>query len=357
MDRQRPRRSAWSRAWLTIAAAALLAACQGSPQPLGFFEGPPEAAGPGWRVVERIGEARYLAPSMAGWEEIVAGSMVPAGSQITTGIGGRLIVHHAANQLSAGTSSRFILPGWQHGDSVRQTAGWLRYRIATAPSASFGIETPFLDLVVDDAVLDVTVGDSETEVAVVSGRVRVKSLDDRRQIDLHAGYTGYASLQGDPLAVRRGPDQRLEAVPPIVVPALHPDRAAGASVAPEPASTATPAAAAATTAPIVLRLPAMAAAPHDADAIAAAVATPATPLSNPAGAAVSAQGGPAADPAGPPLEAPLAQAQVPTPLARAAAEDAEAAQAEQIRRRFDGLTEGLLDGLLPALPEPQQGGR
>jgi hypothetical protein len=346
MDRQRPRRSAWSRAWLTIAAAALLAACQGSPQPLGFLEGPPEAAGPGWRVVERIGEARYLAPSMAGWEEIVAGSMVPAGSQITTGIGGRLIVHHAANQLSAGTSSRFILPGWQPGDSVRQTAGWLRYRIATAPSASFGIETPFLDLVVDDAVLDVTVGDSETEVAVVSGRVRVKSLDDRRQIDLHAGYTGYASLQGDPLAVRRGPDQRLEAVPPIVVPALHPDRAAGASVAPEPTSTAT--AAAATTAPIVVRLPAMAAAPHDADAIAAAVAAPATPLSSPAATAGPAQGGAAADPAVPPLEAPLAQA---------AAEDAEAAQAEQIRRRFDGLTEGLLDGLLPALPEPQQGGR
>ena len=159
---------------------------------------------PGWRVVERLGEARYLAPSMAGWEEVAAGSMLPAGSQITTGIGGRLIVHHAANQLSAGTSSRFILPGWEHGDSVRQTAGWLRYRIATAPTATFGIETPFLDLVVDDAVLDVTVGESETEVAVVSGRVRVKTLDERRQIDLHAGYTGYASLQGEPLAVRRG---------------------------------------------------------------------------------------------------------------------------------------------------------
>jgi hypothetical protein len=280
--------------------------------------------------------------------------MIPAGSQITTGIGGRLIVHHAANQLSAGTSSRFILPGWQPGDSVRQTAGWLRYRIATAPSASFGIETPFLDLVVDDAVLDVTVGDNETEVAVVSGSVRVKSLDDRRQIDLHAGYTGYASLQGDPLAVRRGPDQRLEAVPPIVVPALHPDRAAGASAAPKPADTA---GAVATSVPTMGRLPAMAAAPHDADAIAAAVAAPANPPSDPAAAAVPAQGAAAADPAGPPLEAPLAQAQVPAPLAQAAAEDAEAAQAEQIRRRFDGLTEGLLDGLLPALPEPQQGGR
>jgi hypothetical protein len=330
MDRQRSPR-AWSRAWLTMSAAALLAACQGSPQ-LAFFDRPPEVVAPGWRVVERIGEARYLAPSMAGWEEIVAGSMVPAGSQIATGIGGRLIVHHAANQLSAGTNSRFILPGWEQGDSVRQTAGWLRYRIATAPSATFGIETPFLDLVVDDAVLDVTVGDSETEVAVVSGRVRVKTQDDRRQIDLHAGYTGYASLQGDPLAVRRGPDQRLEAVPPIVVPALHPDRAARA--ASESAGTATPAA---TAAPTIVGLPALAVAPRDADDPTAPLAAPATPpLSDPASEDAAAAA---------------------VPLAPADAEHVEAEQAEAIRRRFDGLTEGLLDGLLPALPEPQRDGR
>ena len=85
MDRQRPRRSAWSRAWLTIPAAALLAACQGSPQQFSFSAEPPEPRGPVWRVVERLGEARYLAPSMTGWEEVVAGSMIPAGSQITTG--------------------------------------------------------------------------------------------------------------------------------------------------------------------------------------------------------------------------------------------------------------------------------
>jgi hypothetical protein len=345
MDRQRPLR-AWSRPWLIIS-AALLAACQGLPQPLSFSDEPSEAAGPGWRVVERLGEARYLAPSMAGWEEITAGSLIPAGSQITTGIGGRLIVRHAANQVSAGTSSRFILPGWEPGDNVRQTAGWLRYRIATAPSASFGIETPFLDLLVDDAVLDVTVGDSETEVAVVSGRVQVKSLDERRQIDLHAGYTGYASLQDDPLMVRRGAGQRLEAVPPIVVPALHPDRPASASVAPDPAGASTPAAAALAIAPTLVPRPAMAASPAEDGATAAPAPDPAMP-------AMPAREAGASDPAAPPLEPPLAQA----PLAQAPLTPGEAEQVEQIRRRFDGLTEGLLDGLLPALLSgPQRDGR
>jgi hypothetical protein len=356
MDRQMPRRSAWSRPWLTMSAAALLAACQGFSQPLSYFDNVPETAGPGWRVVERLGEARYLAPSMAGWEEIAAGSLIPAGSQITTGIGGRLIVHQAANQLSASTSSRFILPGWEPGDSVRQTAGWLRYRIAAAPSATFGIETPFLDLAVDDAVLDVTVGESETEVAVVSGRVRVKTLDERRQIDLHAGYTGYASLQGDPLAVRRGPDQHLEAVPPIVIPALHPDRAASASAASDPTGAGT--AAIATVAgrgPIAVQRPAMADFSPEDDRPAAPVAAPAAPASAGAASATAAampahEG--ASDPASPRAEAPLAQA----PLAQADAERAEAEQAEQIRRRFDALTEGLLDGLLPALPPGPQGG-
>jgi hypothetical protein len=349
MDRQRPRR-AWSRPWLTMSAVVVwLAACQGLPSP-DKSEAP---AAPGWRVVERLGEARYLAPGMAGWEQVATGSMLPAGSQITIGSGGRLIVHQAANQLSAGTGSRFILPGWEPGDSVRQTAGWLRYRIATAPAAAFGIETPFLDLVVDDAVLDVTVGESETEVAVVSGRVRVKTLDERRQIDLHAGYTGYASLQGAPLAVRRGAGRHLEPVAPIVVPALHPHRSAGTGVVPDPADNGGPAIAAfagralATVEPSIpdaAQQPGLAPSPANATSAAAAAASPASLA---AAAAVPAGQRAASDAPGPPGGASLAK----VPLA-------QVEPAEEVRRRFDGLTENLLDGLLPALPQsPRRDGR
>ena len=347
MDRQRPPR-AWSRPWLAMSAAAWLVACQGLPQ-LSILDPSPEPQA-GWRVVERLGEARYLAPGMAGWEAVAAGSMIPAGSQITTGIGGRLIVDHASSQLSAGTGSRFILPGWEARDSVRQTAGWLRYRVATAPTAPFSIETPFLDLVVNDAVLDVTVGNSETEVAVVSGRVRVKTLDERRQIDLHAGYTGYASLQGEPLAVRRGAGRSLEAVQPIVVPALNPHRPAGAGAAPDAADTGTPAIAA-----FAARTPASA--DRAAPVAAPATTAPASPAPAPVAAMVPTDEGAAARAPRSPIVAPLAltpwaQAPVAPAVARPTqAQRAEAEAAEEIRRRFDGLTEGLLDGLPPALPE------
>jgi hypothetical protein len=319
MDRQRHRAGGWSRCWLTLWAAAALAGCQ--VLPLSLSDAATEPAVPSWRVVERLGEARYLAPSMAGWEQVQAGSMIPAGSQIATGIGGRLIVQQAGKQLSAGTGSRFILPGWDGGGSVRQSTGWLRYRIATPAAATFGIETPFLDLMVDDAVLDVTVGERETEVAVVSGRVLVKTSDGRRQIDLGAGHTGYASLEGEPLAVRRGPGQPPATVPATVLPALHPDRAPGAK-----ASGPARVAAAAVVGP---PRPIVAAAPADPDLAPGEPAPPAAAAAPTDGAAPdAAQPLPATSPA------------------------TSAAPAEPVRR-FDVLTEGLLDGLQPALPAAQ----
>ncbi len=234
MDRPGSRHSMWSPAWLIVFAAASLGACQGLSPQAPRADAEPQPPVPSWRVVERVGESRYLSPSMSGWEQVVTGGILPAGSQISTGIGGRLILTQASNQLSAGTSSRFILPDWEPGGSVRQTAGWLRYRVEAAPSGSFGIETPFLALSMDDAVVDVTVADGETEVAVVSGRVHVKTQDERRQIDLHAGYVGYAGLEGNRLALRRGPGLALEPVPATVIPALHPGRP-GQATAPAPA--------------------------------------------------------------------------------------------------------------------------
>jgi hypothetical protein len=412
----------WSPPWLIVLAAASLGACQGLSQQGPRADAGSERPAPSWRVVERVGESRYLSPSMSGWEQVVAGSIVPASSQISTGIGGRLILTQASNQLSAGTSSRFILPGSEPGGSVRQTAGWLRYRIETAQSGTFGIETPFLDLLLDDAVVDVTVADSETEVAVVSGRVHVKTLDDRHQIDLHAGYIGYAGLEGSQLALRRGLGLALEPVPATVIPALHPRRPgpampdptasrgaaaqgipadltiAEASRArmqgaasgigadlPRPSAIAapTPGQAAAgppgtvppptpqRTAPATLLAmaslpadlgnPAMAA-PRGASAgpvvAAAATVTMVLPASKAATVALPAAMPVPIDGAGPDLMGdgmPASSAPAAEPAAPPAAMPI-AEPADQVRHRFDLLTEGLLDGLPPA-PAAMPGSR
>jgi hypothetical protein len=372
----------WSPPWLIAFAAAALSACQNLSQPVPWSSQRSEPV-PSWRVVERVGESRFLSPSMSGWEQVEARSILPAGSQISTGIGGRLILTQASNQLSAGTNSRFILPDPGPGGSLRQTAGWLRYRIADAPSGSFGIETPFLDLAVGDAVVDVTVAESETEVAVLSGRVHVKTQDGRRQIDLHAGYIGYAGLDGDPLALRRRPDLALESVPALVIPALHPARHAAAAppdaaalqgaADPGAATAAAPEARGAATGSAPL--PAMQPGAMTALSAMAGAGTPALVAPKPApdpglavaAAMVRALPAPLAIPIsieGAGSDATLAAAPVVVPEP---AEDAPEtspvrvaavlpaampvdAPADQVRQRFDLLTEGLLDGLSPAPP-------
>ena len=379
MDRPGSRRSMWSPPWLIVLAAASLGACQGLSQEASWAGERSEPQAPSWRVVERVGESRYLSPSMSGWEQVVAGSILPAGSQISTGIGGRLILTQASNQMSAGTSSRFILPGWEPGAGVRQTAGWLRYRIAGAQAGGFAIETPFLDLSMGDAVVDVTVAERETEVAVVSGRVHVKTLDDRRQIDLHAGYVGYASLDGSPLALRRGPGLALEPVPATVIPALHPGRPDQAATThesvdmlprPESLTTATLPAMAGSSMAAQLGEPGLAAhatgASEDpttgvggpvATVLPASMAKPvATAISiDGAGPDIALGGTPATGAPDPTGEAPEAETLVRSAkaLPQAAAPPAEMPipeSADQVRHRFDLLTEGLLDGLSPAPP-------
>ena len=329
-----------------MSAVAWLAACQGLPQ-LSLFDPSPQAAGPGWRVVERLGEARYLAPGMAGWEEVASRQHDP-----------RRQPDHDRDRRSPDRPSGCQPAQRRHRQPLhparlgarRQCAPYRRLAALShrdGAGAGFGIETPFLDLEVDEAVLDVTVGESETEVAVVSGRVRVKTLDERRQIDLRAGYTGYASLEGEALAVRRGPGQGLEPVPPIVLPALHPrsrrrrQRRARSGRHRDDGDCgvcrARPGVRRSTRAERGAAAGAGRLARRRGDARRPLLRRPSRFWPLPRRRRARGRR---------PMRQPSGAPQAQAPLAHA-----ETEPAEQIRRRFDGLTEGLLDGLLPALPQ------
>ena len=95
---------------------------------------------PGWRIVERTGEARYLPPESAGWIAATTGQALAGGSEVATGRGGRLIVDAPGRHLSVGPDSRFVLPNEDGEAWLEQRAGWLRYRIAE------GAAEPFPDL-------------------------------------------------------------------------------------------------------------------------------------------------------------------------------------------------------------------
>ena len=60
---------------------------------------------PGWRIVERTGEARYSPPGSATWMSATTGQALAGGSGVATGRGGRLIVDAPGRHLSVGPGS------------------------------------------------------------------------------------------------------------------------------------------------------------------------------------------------------------------------------------------------------------
>jgi hypothetical protein len=203
-----------------------------------------ETRAPGWRIVERTGVARYMAPESAAWSAATTGQGLAGGSEVTTGTGGRLIVDAPGRHLSVGPDSHFVLPG-EDGDAwLEQRAGWLRYRIAEAAAQPFRIYTRTLELQLSSGVVDVHVNHLATEVTVKEGQVRVATPDGLRHTQMIAGQSARAGEAGGTLlAIQLAPGQPLQPIESVVVPALQPKPApvgSAAAAAPAQPSTAAP---------------------------------------------------------------------------------------------------------------------
>jgi FecR protein len=200
-------------AWLAVGVA--LAGCQS-------FHGAPDPASAvaDWRVVERLGDARFLPPGASPWTPAIAGSLVPAASQVTTGKGGRVILVRAGSQISAAPGSEFTLPAAGPAARLEQDSGRLRFRVAAAGSEELAVRTPFLGVLAGGSVFEVLVSATATEVTVETGALRVVTPDGERQASLEAGQSVYATRPlGKELAVHLPHDRALESA---VVPAMRP---------------------------------------------------------------------------------------------------------------------------------------
>jgi FecR protein len=207
-----------SRRLAALALLGVLCACATT-----SAEPPHEAQPAGWRIVERIGEARYSPPGAAAWVSATVGETLADGSEVSTGRGGRLIVDAPGRHISVGPDSRFVLPDRDRDDRLSQRAGWLRYRIAEAEAPPFRIHTRSLDLELLAGVVDVHVNHLATEVTVKEGQVRVATPDGLRQTQMMAGQSAHAGGSDDmQLAVRLEPGAALQPVAPVIVPALSP---------------------------------------------------------------------------------------------------------------------------------------
>lgn len=311
---------------------------------------------PGWRIVERTGEARYSPPGSATWMSATTGQALAGGSEVATGRGGRLIVDAPGRHLSVGPDSRFVLPDGNGYAWLEQRAGWLRYRIAAAGAQPFRVHTRSLELELSSGVVDVHVNHLATEITVTEGQVRVATPDGLRQSQMIAGQSARAGdAGGAALAVRLAPGQPLQPIEPVVMPAVQPKRApagtaalkaparsstAGQPAAPEPQQVITPAVPAGA-GPRVLR---------QATARQGAPPQPVAGDSPPAALAKH-----AADPAlqAARIEAPAGGRGAIDPPVVASAPASRPSDPAAIRRStFERLTAGMLEGVHPPHPAP-----
>jgi hypothetical protein len=307
----------------------------------------PETSSVGWRVVERVGQARYSPPDAATWLAAVTGQPITDGSEVETGRGGRLILAMPGRHISVGPASRFVLPRHHGDDRLEQRAGWLRYRVVNAGAEPFRVRTPSLDLEFVAAILDVRVEQEAVDVTVREGEVRLATPDGLRRTEIAAGQSARASgLRDTQLAVRRAPEGAPESVDSLVVPAIQPARAATAA----PGSEAGPLAEDPAE-PLAAVLPAVPEpsehtgplAPHRPDelVLVPGVAVP--------GAHQGPQ--PAVHPVGTAEASPnmLAARDQGQPAGAAPAVDRSDPSTER-RAKLERLTEGMLDGLRPPPP-------
>ena len=214
----------------TSVALAALTACASAPG-----ERDAEVAADGWRVIERVGEARHLPPGDSSWRATITGRPISEGSEVTTGRGGRLIIAMPGRHISVGPASRFVLPSPDWDDRLEQRAGWLRYRVQVTDDAPFRVYTRSLEIEFTAAILDIRVEQGAIDVTVSEGKVRLATPDGLRRTEIAAGQSAHASGPGGThLAVRTAPKGALEAVEPLIIPAVRPTASAKAPVIERP---------------------------------------------------------------------------------------------------------------------------
>ena len=203
-------------------AGLLLASCQSVGEMAAV-----EAGDPGWRVVERLGEARHRDPGSQQWRPIVTGTRLVAGAEVATGKSGRVIMVAPAVQISAGPGSAFLLPDPAGDDRWRQDAGRLRYRASGDGEAGIEVVTPDVAVTAAASIFDVLVDGGTTEVTVTAGELRLATPDGRRHAALFDGQTAMASGQGEPqLAVRDFAGGPYQPVEEVILPAIQPQPSA-----------------------------------------------------------------------------------------------------------------------------------
>jgi FecR protein len=143
-----------------------------------------------WHVAQLTGQARTRSAGQA-FKPLRLGDKVAVGSEVVTGANSELVLERAKDRITLlGTSWVQLGPPKPGGlvDRFIQTIGTILFDVEPR-DRSFGVETPFLVVVVKGTRFVVTVGTGASAVHVERGRVQVTSREAGESTIVEAGDT------------------------------------------------------------------------------------------------------------------------------------------------------------------------
>ena len=170
-----------------------------------------------WSVVETSGTVRSQ-NAMASAQLISTGQTFGAGSILSTGFDGRVVLANGSQQIIVGPNSRMSLPVREENGKTRilQELGTLLFKVDKRERKHFRVETPVIAAVVKGTTFTVTAGADAHAVHVAEGAVEVSTRNANARELVTAGRTvrvmrnnpsvihavNHASLKGEPKAKR-----------------------------------------------------------------------------------------------------------------------------------------------------------
>ena len=190
--------------------ALTIAGCQHAP------EAYRDKSSMGWRVLERVGQARMVHDDSPASELLRPGETLGHHTQVINGRGALLILQKDGVQITAGEETSFRLPEATANSSLDLARGWLRLRLATAANQKTRVKTAHFDINTANATLTLRATPEGSDLTVEAGSITLATTDGLHHATLVAGAAAKMErASGDDLLIRKASGRPFTRVAPL----------------------------------------------------------------------------------------------------------------------------------------------
>ncbi len=165
-----------------------------------------------WTVQAVSGDAE-MTTDFINWEPLSIGAVIVPGTEIETGVDGRIILSTSGDNITVSPNSRMAVPVENPGEdiaNIEQTLGTALYKIESTPGRSFKVKTPYLVAGVKGTTFTVTVGVEGAAISLIEGLVEAIAVDIGATELLVPGETAVMSSEPGSELIVLGREEAVE---------------------------------------------------------------------------------------------------------------------------------------------------